>query len=302
MEKVQNAIKNAKIGTVVPVVETLPYALEPVEFFAKLTDYGRKKNAILLESADIMEKYGEKSLGSADPCLMVKGKDENFEITALNSLGKKFIALLKSDFDFCDKVDYGKDKIAGKLKPKRSLASEEERLKLPSHMDIIRKVAFKFNATAKPFIPYCGLFGSISYDFIDQFEDLPKSKKDIVKDSDYILYFLDNLFLIDHKEKRTYFAANALITHGNKDKIYRECLSKIQYYKNTINKKINIKNSNLKNNYNNKNKKIGTDTNKKEFIGMVKKIKEHIKSGDVYQAVISRTITANISKEPLDIY
>ena len=35
---------------------------------------------------------------------------------------------------------------------------------------------------------------------------------------------------------------------------------------------------------------------------MVRKIKEHIKAGDVYQAVISRTITANISKEPLDIY
>ena len=100
---------------------------------------------------------------------MVKGKEENFEITALNGLGKKFIALLKDDFDFCDKVSYGKDKIFGKLKPKRSLVSEEERLKLPSHMDIIRKIAFKFKPTAKPFVPYCGLFGSVSYDFIDQF-------------------------------------------------------------------------------------------------------------------------------------
>ena len=301
MEQNQNSIKSAKIGTIVPIVETLPYALDPVEFFAKLTDYGRKKNSILLESADIIAKYGARSLGSADPCLMVKGKDENFEITALNGLGKSFIALLKGDFDFCDKISYKKDKIAGKLKPKRSLVSEEERLKLPNHMDIIRKIAFKFKPTTKPFVPYCGLFGSVSYDFIDQFEDLPKNKKDVVKDPDYILYFLDNLFLIDHKAKKTHFVANALIIDGNKDEIYNRCKSKIQFYKNTINK--NKINNNIKKDKNkNGNIKIETDTGKKEFIGMVRKIKEHIKAGDVYQAVISRTIAANISKEPLDIY
>src|SRR3989344_7762198 len=104
MEQNQNSIKSAKIGTIVPIVETLPYALDPVEYFSKLTDYGRKKNSILLESADIIAKYGERSLGSADPCLIVKGRDENFEITALNGLGKKFIALLKGDFDFCDRI------------------------------------------------------------------------------------------------------------------------------------------------------------------------------------------------------
>ncbi len=298
MESNKNSLKDAKIGSVIPIVETLPYALNPVEFFAKLTDYGRKKNSILLESADIIAKYGERSLGSADPCLVVKGKGENFEIAALNDLGKKFIDLLKGDFDFCDKVGYGKDKISGKLKPKRSLVSEEERLKLKNHMDIIRKIAFKFKPTAKPFVPYCGLFGSVSYDFIDQFEDLPKSKKDITKDYDYILYFLDNLFMIDHKAKRTYFVANALITDNDKDKIYIECASKIQHYKDIIDKKINLKSNKDKNN----NIKIETDTKKKEFMGMVDKIKEHIKAGDVYQAVISRTITANISKEPLDIY
>jgi len=215
MENFQNTIKNAKIGTIVPIVETLPYALEPVEFFAKLSDYGNKKNSILLESADIVPKYGERSLGSADPCLKVQGKNEDFEIAALNELGVRFIKFLKNDFDFCDKVEYKKDKIVGKLRPKRGFVSEEERLKLKNHMDIIRNIVFKFNPTKKPFVPYCGLFGSISYDFIDQFEDLPKNKKDIIKDPDYLLYFLDNLFLIDHKQNKTFFVANALITDNN---------------------------------------------------------------------------------------
>jgi anthranilate synthase component I len=298
MDKDQNILQNAKIGTIVPVVETLPYALDPVEFFAKITEYGKKKNSILLESADIIAKYGERSLGSADPCLMVKGKNEDFEIKALNRLGRKFIRMLKGDFKFCDKVKYGKGQIVGKLKPKRCLVSEEDRLKLTNHMDIIRKIAFKFKPTTKPFVPYCGLFGSISYDFIDQFEDLPKNEKDIVKDPDYVLYFLDNLFLIDHKEKKTYFVANALITDKNKEKIYKECLSKIQNYKKAIDEKINNR---KKNSYKSK-LKLEIDTGKEEFMDMVNKIKNHIRAGDVYQAVISRTTTSNVTKEPLDIY
>ncbi len=303
MEEIKNKVRNAKIGSIVPIVETLPYALEPVEYFAKLSDYGRKRHCLLLESADIVPKYGEKSLGSANPCLKVVGKNDDFEITALNKLGIRFIGLLKGDFNFCDKISCKKGKIIGKLKPKRGLVSEEERLKLPNHMDIIRKIAFKFNPTEKPFIPYAGLFGSISYDFIDQFEDLPKNGRDMTSDPDYLLYFFDNLFLIDHKQKKTYFAANALITGNDRDEIYNECVSKINGYKGAINKKINVKiKSKYYSNRNKANKKIETDTTKEEFIENVKKIKEHIKAGDVYQAVISRTIISGFDKEPLGIY
>ena len=91
MEEIKNKVKNAKIGSIVPIVETLPYALDPVEYFAKLSDYGRKSHCVLLESADIVPKYGEKSLGSANPCLKIVGRNDDFEIIALNGLGIKFI-------------------------------------------------------------------------------------------------------------------------------------------------------------------------------------------------------------------
>src|SRR3989338_6974068 len=154
MHPAYNLIKNAKIGSIVPVVEVLPYALQPVEYFAKLSDYGNKKHSVLFESADIVPKYGEKSLGSAEPCLKVVGKDKEFEIMALNKLGVKFLEFLNHDFDFCDEVEYRKDKIIGKLKPKRKTVSETERLKLINHIDLIRKIAFKFKPTKNPFVPY----------------------------------------------------------------------------------------------------------------------------------------------------
>ncbi|MDP6647925.1 MAG: anthranilate synthase component 1, partial [Candidatus Woesearchaeota archaeon] len=274
----------------------LPYALDPVDYFAKLSDYGTKKNCILFESADIVPKYGEKSLGSVDACLRITGKNENFEILALNELGIKLLEFLKGDFDFCDDVTYKKDMIIGKLKPKRGMVSEEERLKLTNHMDILRKIVFKFKPTEKPFIPYGGLFGSISYDFIDQFEDLPKNKVNLTNEPDYVFYFLDNLFLINHEEKKTYFVANALITNEN-DNIFDECLSKIEEYKQVMNKKIKFEQTKT-----NKEFEVKSDTTKDEFKSMVNKIKDHIKLGDVYQAVPSRTIIADCNKKPLDIY
>ena len=291
--------KNLEIGSVVPIVKTLPFAINPVEYFAKLSDYGRKKNSLLFESASIVPKYGERSLGTSDPCLKIIGKGEFFEINALNDTGIKFLNFLKNDFDFCDEAEYGKNTIKGKLSPKRGNVSEDERLKLKNHTHILRTIAFKFKPASKPFIPYCGLFGAISYDFIDQFEDLPKNKSDLLQDADYVFYFADNLFIVDHKEQKTYFAANALITEDFGES-YSECVSKIQNYKNLVNEKFDS--SKINHNLKKSDIKFESDTSKEEFIEQVNKIKKNILAGDVYQCVISRTISADFNGDAFDIY
>src|SRR3989344_7517488 len=132
-----------KKGKIVPVVEELRMQIDALGYFAKQSDYGRKKNSILLESADKIKKYGEKSIVCVDPCLNVRGVREKFEITALNETGRKFLKHIKGDLDFCDSLKVTDLKITGVLKPKRENVSEEERLKLKTHADILRAVAFK---------------------------------------------------------------------------------------------------------------------------------------------------------------
>ncbi len=287
-------IENAKIGSIVPLFEVVE-SIDPTEFFIKLSNYGRNKNALLFESAD--GTSGERSLGSANPCLKVSGKDEDFEIKALNNLGRKFLQFLKGDFKFCDKVEYGKNAIKGKLKPLKKNVSEDQRLKLKTHIDILRTIAFKFKPTEKPFISYAGLFGIISYDFIDYVEDLPKNAQDNLNDADYEMYFLDNLFVIDHKENRAYIVANALVMDNNKKKLYNECLKTFEYYKKSLKKKIpQVKK------FKKKALQLTTDTTKEEFISIINKIKRHILDGDILQGSVSRTIMTNYNSEPLDIY
>ncbi|MFH1642458.1 MAG: anthranilate synthase component 1 [Nanoarchaeota archaeon] len=290
-------VQNAKIGSVVPIYKVIDGIEDPVDYFAKLSDYGSKKNCILLESADIVDKYGELSLGTSSPCLVLKGFREEFEIKALNSLGEELLKLIKSDLKFCDKLVYKKSIIKGVLKPVRRTVNEEERLKLKTHMDIIRAVAFKFSPTEKPFIPYCGLFGSISYDFIDQFEDLPEYKDDVLKDPDYELFFVDNLFIMDHKKKKTYLISNALITDKNTEQIFSDCIKRIDYYEKKLGQKTPKPKKPAR-----KKQVITSDTDKEEYIDIVKNLKKHILKGDIFQAVPSRTIISNYNSEPLEIY
>jgi len=290
-------IKNARLGQIITLYKEFDFAPDPVEYFSKLTNYGQKQNGILLESADIIAKYGEKSIGTADPCLKLMGRDKKFEIKALNSLGEIFINEIKNDLEFCDEINFDGDSITGTLSPERKSVDENERLHIRTHVDIMRTITFKFKPVEKRFIPYAGLFGTIGYDFIDQFEDLPKNTDDIIQDPDYELYLVDNLFLMDHRKGKTYFIANALITERDRDEIYVECIKKLAKYEEYLEAKPIENQSTHKTKLN-----FYSDTSKTEFVEKVKRLKQHILAGDVFQVVLSRMIMVECDLPPLLIY
>jgi len=290
-------VKNAKQGEIITLYKEYDYIPDTIEYFAKISDYGRVTNCLMLESADIISKYGKNSLGTANSCLKLTGKANCFEVAALNNLGKSFIKTLKDDFNFCNNIEYCEEYIRGELDPARKTIDENERLKLKTHADIIRTIAFKFKPVEKKIIPYAGLFGAIAYDFIDQFEDLPQNTTDVINDPDYELFFVDNLFLIDHANKKTLFIANALITDNNREQIYSDCMEKISFYETCLNYPAPVIKERETINH-----KISVDTNKKEFITQVKKIKKHIYEGDIFQGVLSRMIISNYNALPFTIY
>jgi|TARA_Y100000310_G_scaffold292645_1_gene321582 anthranilate synthase component 1 len=279
------SVKQAKIGNIVPVYKEIDEEINALEYFAKLSDYGKKKNSIFLEN-------NEKSFGTVNPCLKVTGKGIDFEITALNALGKKFLDFIKKDFKFCDKAVYSKGKIIGKLTPAKRDVSEQEKLKLKTHFDIIRKIAFKFKPTAK-LLQYCGLVGIISYDFANQDDE----REDLLKDPDYILYFVDNMFIVNHKTKKTYFVANALITDKSNEKTYTECNKTINSYEKLISKKA-LKGKKPKK----KQLKLSYDMNNEEFLGAMKSLKKHILNSSILYGSPSRTTITTYNAEPLDVF
>jgi len=294
-------IRAAKPGHIIPIVKETDIDC-PVEFFAKLSDYGRKTNCCLFESREMLTKdeTGTLTFGTANPALYITGTGADFTIKALSNTGKRMLKYLTEDkgrFCFCKSVDFSTEAITGTLNLTEELIDEEARLKTVNQMDVLRAVAFAFELASKPFRVTCGLLGALSYDFIDQFEKLPANKADILANPDYELYFADNIFIMDHKQAKGYAVVNVIITDGQRDTTVREAEECFDYYFKAAKASVPTPIR-----FDGQIPPADTDTNQDEYERMVGTAKQHIIEGDIFQVVLSRTITEPCGDEPLDVY
>lgn len=303
MEDYKSIINSAKPGDIIPIVKQIDIS-DPTDFFAKLSNYGNNKNCCLLESREYLDSDGGAlSFGTAKPALYLTGTSNKFTIEALTKTGKRMITYLKNKkgcFDFCSKINFDETKITGTIGIDDSLKDENSRLSSSNQMDVLRAVAFSFKLASKPFRVTCGLLGALSYDFIDQFENLPQNKDDLLKNPDYELYFADNIFLMDHEKQQGYIVVNVIITDDNKESIIQEAQDCFDYYANIVRFDCHANSNNSSNQKSNR--KTATDTNNEQYQQMVKTAKKHIIDGDIFQVVLSRTIIEPCNQEPLDIY
>lgn len=301
MNDYKKRIEQARPGQIIPMVREIDLTC-PVDYFAKLSNFGRNKHCCLLESRDYLTEgdAGELTFGTANPALYLSGTGNYFSIESLSNTGKRMIAYLSENrqrFDFCQSVNFEPDRITGQLEQAAGIMDEETRLKSTNQMDVVRAVAFAFELASQPFRVTCGLLGALSYDFIDQFEKLPQNKDDILKNPDYELYFADNIFLMDHKNAKGHVVVNAVITNGDRDTIYEEAMTCFQMYFDKAKESRPMVQK-----YTDNLDGPGTDTSREEYTSIVKTAKQHILDGDIFQVVLSRTITEPCPAEPLEVY
>ena len=299
MEDYRQIINNAKPGQIVPIVRQIPMA-NPVDFFAKISDYGRAKNCCLLESREYLRGTSALSFGTAKPALYLTGTGREFTVKALNKTGRRMVAYLSDAerFAFCEKVEFGDETITGTIKKHEGLVDEQTRLSSTNQMDVLRAVAFAFKLANKPFRVTCGLLGALSYDFIDQFEKLPANEDDLLGNPDYELYFADNIFLMDHEHNQGYVVVNVMVTDGDREEAIAEAQECFDYYANIA--RFDTPTAGEK--YTGPLDEASTDTNQAEYEKIVKTAKNHILDGDIFQVVLSRTKVTPCADEPLDVY
>jgi len=298
MDDYKQVILGARPGQIVPIVKEIDID-EPVEFFARLSDYGRAKNCCLLEASEHLSENAL-SFGTARPALYLTGTGADFTIRALSGTGNRILNYLserKERFAFCESVTFCPEEITGRIRRDEKLVDEQSRLRSTNQMDVIRAVAFAFKLASKPFRVTCGLLGALSYDFIDQFEKLPTSEIDLLGNPDYELYFADNIFLMDHERGKSYVIVNCIITNGDREQAIREAKNSFDYYFN-----IARFDSPRGQKLTEKLPEPTTDTDQAEYEQIVKTAKQHILDGDIFQVVLSRTKMEPCPDEPLDVY
>ncbi|MHC4603709.1 MAG: hypothetical protein ACYS6W_10315, partial [Planctomycetota bacterium] len=272
MDDYRQIILDARPGQIVPIVKEIDMD-EPVDFFAKLSNYGRAENCALFEASDYLDENAL-SFGTARPALYLTGTGADFTIKALSNTGKRILDYLstkKKRFAFCESVEFGPETITGGIKQSQKTVDEQTRLQSTNQMDVLRAVAFAFSLASKPFRVTCGLLGAISYDFIDQFEKLPQSSTDLLGNPDYELYFADNIFLCDHEAGRGYAIINCVVTNGDRDAVIAEAQECFDYYFNVA--KLDMPKGEK---YTGSLSAASSDTNKDEYEKMVHDAKQHI--------------------------
>ena len=152
MDDYRQIILGAKPGQIIPIVKQIDMD-EPVDFFAKLSDYGRAKNCALLEASDYLAENAL-SFGTARPALYLTGTGAEFRIEALSKTGRRIIEYLstrqREKFGFCESVEFGSEKIKGVIKQLRETVDEQKRLRCINQMDVLRTVAFSFKIARRP--------------------------------------------------------------------------------------------------------------------------------------------------------
>ena len=183
------------------------------------------------------------------------------------------------------------------------LIRENKKIKLkdkPEHL--IEKIIedFKFE-TPKNLPKICSLIsGYFSYDSIRYIEKIPNNCKNDLNLPDVRLLRPRTLIIHDNLKKEIFYICNIFKDEKINDyqKKYDEINSElfrllIQSSIRNITKKINQVSDNIK---------IKSNTSKNRFLSMVKKAKEYIKLGDIFQVVLSQRFEANLIKKPIDIY
>ena len=182
------------------------------------------------------------------------------------------------------------------------LIKDNKRIKLndkPEHL--IEKIIedFKFE-TPKNLPKICSLIsGYFSYDSIRYIEKIPNNCKNDLNLPDVRLLRPRTLVIHDNLKKEIFYIRN--IFKDEKINDYQKKYDEINSDLFRLLIQSSIKNINKKMNKNYIDIKIKSNTSKNRFLSMVKKAKEYIKLGDIFQVVLSQRFEAKLTKEPLDI-
>ncbi len=145
------------------------------------------------------------------------------------------------------------------------------------------------------------LAGFFSYDIIRYSENIPNKCVNDILLPDVRILRAKTLIIHDNLKKKIYYIVNCF-----KDEKINNYEIKYKSIKKKLEELIFLSNLNIPNKEEFKNRKIKvsvkSNISKKKFIQNVLKAKEYIKSGDIFQVVLSQRFETNLSKKPLDIY
>ncbi len=143
-----------------------------------------------------------------------------------------------------------------------------------------------------------GAVGFFAYDVVRQIEQLPATAKDDLQLPDACLMFFHDVLAFDHVKKEILLIATADLTSSKPAVAYAAALKRLGSLERRLARALPPQK---------KSKASGKlsityRTSKKNFIAAVRKTKEYIAAGDVFQAVLSQRFEVKPGADPFSVY
>jgi aminodeoxychorismate synthase component I len=159
-----------------------------------------------------------------------------------------------------------------------------------------------------------GAIGLLSYDFVRYIEDIPKNAVDDLHIPDAHFLMIDKVIAFDHQQEKAWLIVSPGardtelgyrdISHIDWNRAYDEASEELRVMSYELRV---IKNPTTHETPNSKlqtlNSKLNYEMSKEQYMDIVRRAKEYIAAGDIFQANLSQRISAEIGdKDPLEIY
>jgi len=289
-------------GHVLPVTVATAYQSDPTGLLKSLA--GENGEHVLLESADIDSREGLKSLFLVDASLRITCNSQRVTVTALTDSGIQLLSWLAEALHAVAAVRHVSDsELTAEFTLPQDNLDEYSRLKAPANDMPLRILQQQLTPLRKhPFAVF--LAGVFAFDYLATFESLPEVPEGANSCPDYQFYLAETLLIVDHQQKKTELVGS-LAGGTDIEQRYRKLCARMGELTSMLQMPLSMAASSQES----APLPLATVTDAPSaaaFRSIVEDMKEHIRAGDIFQVVPSRTFTlecanALVSYEQLKI-
>lgn len=179
----------------------------------------------------------------------------------------------------------------------------QKEIKKGNPLKILQETINGYQAASLPQLPRFqgGAVGYLSYDTVRWIEDLPSQKPDDLQLPDLFFVFTDVILIFDHLQHSLKIVSNVLIEDQDYLGAYQRGIEKIEKVIEKMEKRASFTSySTLASS--SKPQLVKSNFTQIEFEECVKKAKEYISSGDIFQVGLSQRFQVEIGVDPFEIY
>lgn len=276
--------------TLTQLTQTLGYHRDPTAIFHQLCQ--KKPATLLLESAEIDNKQGIKSIMIIDSALRITALGQRVTFTALSDNGQALLPHLANQLVGEIAQQLTTAQLILDFPPVDRQQDEDSRLKALSIFDALRTLLTVVNVPENADNDALFVGGLFGYDLAANFEDLPQLPA-LTQCQDYCFYLAETLLEMNHQTQQTVIKASAFTSDPAQLMRLQQRLSQVSA---TLSQPAPvIETGHLPE------LPISCNLSDDDFSTIVKKMQDAIQQGELFQAVPSRRFQLACPK-PLAAY